>query len=130
MAYATFFLGIDEFASAARGETNGGPLGKAGLLFAAAGLGRYRPALGNRADDSYGGSMGYQWSFDRGTSNLVFEAGARSALEGDGPATGAVGGRYQRKLNGRTMLQLDTYVKKEESNEVGHGLRAEILVRF
>ena len=130
MAYATFFLGIDEYASAARGETNGGPLGKAGLLFAAAGLGRYKPALGNRADDSYGGSMGYQWSFDRGASNLVFEMGGRSALEGEGPAIGAVGGRYQKKLNGRTMFQMDTYVKKQESLDVGHGLRAEILVRF
>jgi hypothetical protein len=130
MAYATLFLGIDQFASAARGETNGGPLGKAGLLFAAAGLGRYRPALGNRADDSYGGSVGYQWSYDQGTSNLVFETGFRSALEGDGPATGAVGGRYQKKLNGRTMFQMDTYLKKEESLDVGHGLRAEILVRF
>ena len=130
MAYATFFLGIDEYASAARGETNGGPLGKAGLLFAAAGLGRYKPALGNRADDSYGGSMGYQWSYDQGTSNLVFEMGGRSALEGDGPATGAVGGRYQKKLNGRTMFQMDTYVKKEERSDIGHGLRAEILVRF
>ena len=130
MAYATLFVGIDQFASAARGETNGGPLGKAGLLFAAAGLGRYRPALGNRADDSYGGSVGYQWSYDQGASNLVFETGFRSALEGDGPATGAVGGRYQKKLNGRTMFQMDTYVKKEESLDVGHGLRAEILVRF
>lgn len=74
--------------------------------------------------------MGYQWSYDQGTSNLVFETGFRSALEGDGPSTGAVGGRYQKKLNGRTMFQMDTYVKKEESLDVGHGLRAEILVRF
>ncbi|NCG12364.1 MAG: hypothetical protein GWP38_03355 [Planctomycetia bacterium] len=129
-AYATFFLGIDEFASAARGETNGGPLGKAGLLFAAAGLGRYKPALGNRADDSYGGSVGYQFSIDEGASNLVFELGGRSPLEGDGPATGAFGSRYQKKLTGRTMLQMDAYTKKEEGGDSGYGLRAELLMRF
>lgn len=36
--YVTGFWGIDEFTSAARGPTQGGPLGRTGILFAAVGL--------------------------------------------------------------------------------------------
>ena len=62
--YTNFFVGIDEFASAARGPPTGGPLGRTGILFQAVGLGGYGAPLGNRADKSYGGAFGYQWFID------------------------------------------------------------------
>lgn len=130
IAYGTLFLGIDEFTSAARGPTRGGPLGKAGLLFAAAGLGSFPAALGNGADRSFGGALGYQWIMTGGRTNFSVELGARAPTEGNDVATGAIGVRYQKKLTDRIMLQCDGYSKLEEDGDSGNGIRTEILVRF
>lgn len=77
VAYGNFFWAIDEFASAARDETAGGPLGRVGLLFSAVGLGNYGSALSNRSDKVVGGSLGYQWFLDPYRSQLVLEVGGR-----------------------------------------------------
>lgn len=129
-AYLNFFIGIDDFTSAARGPTKGGPLGRTGLLFAAVGLGAYQPALGNQAQNSVGGSVGYQWMFDQGKRNLVLEAGGRGALSGSERARGAIGGRFQQKLADRIMLELDAYGLVQEGGETGHGLHAELVFKL
>lgn len=129
-AYLTAFVGIDEFSSAARGPTNGGPLGKAGLLFAAPGLGRFKPALGNRADNSMGGALGYQWMFEGDLRQLVVEMGGRSPLEGEGISSIAAGLRFQEKLARNTMWQIDGYSRRNGGEDWAQGLRAEIVVKF
>ena len=50
LVYANAFVGLDRFASAARGPGTGGPLGRTGILFEAVQLGNYGAALGNRAE--------------------------------------------------------------------------------
>ncbi|MFB3132167.1 MAG: hypothetical protein ACE10K_06570, partial [Rhodothermales bacterium] len=57
LIYINTFVGINEFRSAARGPSAGGPLGRTGILFAAVGLGSYGAALGNGADNAVGGSV-------------------------------------------------------------------------
>jgi len=106
VVYVNAFWGIDRYSSAARSPTAGGPLGQTGLLFAAVGLGRFRPALGNRADESAGAAVGYQrfWHDDR--TQLVLELGGR-ADTGGGPGAVALGARFQRKLGRRYLVQLD-----------------------
>ena len=44
----------------ARGPATGGPLGRAGINFAAVGLGSYGAPLSSRARDVAGGAFGYQ----------------------------------------------------------------------
>ncbi|MEC9476291.1 MAG: hypothetical protein VX764_04560 [Planctomycetota bacterium] len=129
-AYGTLFLGIDDFASAGRAPAKGGPLGKAGILFAAAGLGSFKPALGNRADRSFGGALGYQWVLDGGEQNFIVEVGGRTPTEGDDPASGAIGVRFQEKLSRRVMIQCDGYTKMDEGGATNNGIRTEFLVRF
>lgn len=128
--YGTLFLGIDEFSSAARSPAKGGPLGKAGILFAAAGLGSFKPALGNRADRSFGGAFGYQWILSGGDRNFIVEVGGRTPTEGSDPASGAMGIRYQEKLTSRVMVQCDGYTKIDEGGDANNGIRTEILYRF
>lgn len=129
-AYLTAFIGFGEFSSAARGPTKGGPLGKAGLLFAAPGLGRFKPALGNRADNSVGGAIGYQWMLEGDLRQLVVEAGGRAPLEGEGTSSIAAGLRYQQKISDNMMAQVDGYSRRNEGDDWGQGLRAEIVVKF
>ena len=52
-------------------------MGRTGILFAAVGLGRYGAALGNRADNAVGGSLGYQMFFKRTRQQLIVELGGR-----------------------------------------------------
>ncbi|MBT7131176.1 MAG: hypothetical protein HN891_10760 [Planctomycetes bacterium] len=129
-AYGTLFLGIDEFSSAGRSPAKGGPLGKAGILFAAAGLGSFKPALGNRADRSFGGAIGYQWILSGGEKNFIVELGGRTPTEGSDPGSAAVGMRYQEKLTNRVMVQADAYTKLDEGGANSNGIRTEFLVRF
>ena len=82
IAYVNGFVGIDEFSSAARGPTAGGPLGRTGILFAARGLGRFGAPLGNGADDSLGAAIGYQMFFDDKRRQLVLELGGRKDTGG------------------------------------------------
>jgi hypothetical protein len=128
LVYVNAFWGIDRYSSAARSPTAGGPLGRTGLLFAAVGLGRFRPALGNRADDSYGAAIGYQRFWDGARTQLVLEAGARRSDNGNDAA--AAGFRLQRKLGRRYLLQLDGYVTEPQGGSSLFGLRTELMVRF
>lgn len=130
VVYLNLFWGIDRYSSAARDPTAGGPLGQTGLLFAAVGLGRFAPALGNRADDSWGGAVGYQRFWDDERTQLVVEAGGRESTTAYGPGATAVGARLQRKLAQRWLLQLDAYVAWPDGDERRTGVRSELQVSF
>jgi len=76
--YINLFGGIGNYRSAARGPAAGGPLGQTGILWAAVGLGRFGAALGNQADESVGGGIGYQMFFGKTRrQQLILEAGGR-----------------------------------------------------
>jgi hypothetical protein len=130
-AYVNAFWGIDNFASAARGPDKGGPLGRAGILFAAVGLGRYGAALGNRADEAAGAAVGYQKFLDEaGRRQLVVEFGGRLGTDGESDGALALGARYQQALGQRMVLQLDAFGLFQESRDEGFGIRAELRYEF
>ena len=107
LAYITAYAGIGQFRSAARGPLVGGPLGRTGILWASAGLGRFGPPLGNQSDDSFGGAVGYQMFFDDTRKQLVLEAGARRHSKGVGMAGTdlvGIGGRYQIAMGRHWVL--------------------------
>ncbi|MGI9413668.1 MAG: hypothetical protein ACR2PM_08360 [Hyphomicrobiales bacterium] len=128
--YVNAFWGIENYSSAARGPTTGGPLGQTGLLFSAVGLGSFGAPLGNRADDSIGAVLGHQWFFDHERTQLVLEVGGRQETTGPHTTSGAVGGRLQFGLADRYILQFDGFVVGVEDNDVGGGVRSEFRVRF
>ena len=130
LLYANAFWGIDNFSSAARDPAAGGPLGRAGILFAAVGLGRFGAALGNRADEAAGGAMGYQMFTDHTRRQVIFEIGGvhRTASGGDDQV--AAGVRFQQAVGRRLVLQLDAHRSAGESRDPGWGARFETRLEF
>jgi len=132
LAYANVFWGIDEYTSAGRGPANGGPLGRAGILFAAVGLGGYKPALSNSGANSFGGSIGYQMLFNGGRQQVMVEFGGRKDTAGNHAKTGiAIGASYKQRLGNHTILRFDTFGSQYEGNShLGYGARTELQFKF
>ena len=128
VAYLNAFVGVDEFSSAARAPGTGGALGRAGILFASPGMGRYGAALSNRPDNAWGGAVGYQRFIGGVRRQLVVEAGTRQG-EGDDDAW-ALGARLQQALGKRLLVQLDAFAGDHDRNGEGWGLRGELQVKF
>ncbi len=130
VAYGNFFWAIDEFASAARDETAGGPLGRVGLRFSAVGLGDCGVALSNRADKVVGGSLGYQWFLDPYRSQLVLDVGGRKGTSSEIDDDDAIGGRFQQAIGRHLILRLDAFASFQEDRDEGFGVRSELQVCF
>jgi hypothetical protein len=128
--YTNFFVGIDEFASAARGPATGGPLGRTGILFQAVGIGRYGSPLGNRADKSVGGAFGYQWFINPIVNQLIFEIGARQHTAKDRDSALSVGLRYRHVVGSHIVMQADAFGTLNNSRENDYGLRLEMRTEF
>jgi hypothetical protein len=129
-AYLTGFWGIDEFTSAARGPLAGGPLGQAGITFAAIGLGRYGAPITNNPDEAFGGAVGYRWLFDDKRTHLTVELGGRRSTQSQGDATGALTGRFQKAIGQHTIIQFDLFGSVQESRDPGFGGRVEFRYTF
>ena len=135
LVYLNFFWGIDEFTSAVRAPTAGGPLGRLGILNAAVGLGRYGAPLSNFADNSVGGALGYQMFFgELRRRQLILEFGSRTPTR---PATllrqeaaSGLGARFQQAFGRRTILVLDVFGVSRRSASNSFGFRTEFLIKF
>jgi hypothetical protein len=134
LVYLDTFWGIDDYSSAARDPNVGGPLGQVGLLFASQALGRYDSPLGNRANDSVGGALGWQHFIGGTDQQLTFEIGGRTNTGTpefyNQPSSEAIAARYQLKLNQHCVLIFDTFAGLPEDLGTAYGLRSELLVKF
>ncbi len=131
LVYANAFVAIDNYTSAARDPATGGPLGNIGILFAAVGLGQYGAPLGNQAQNSVGGAIGYQHYLDAEKERqLIFEIGARTNTKGPDDTTAAAGARYQHALGQHAILVFDAFGSYNEERGGGYGARAEMRVKF
>jgi len=130
LIFLNSFWGIDQFTSASRGPLGGGPLGQAGLLFSAAGLGRYGAPLSNQANSVVGGSLGYQLFYNDLKEQVVFEVGGRQDTNGADNAAIATGMRYQKALDQHWFIVIDSFVSKGESTDIGQGIRFELQSKF
>lgn len=130
LAYVNAFIGVNDFRSAARDATTGGPLGRTGILFAARGLGNFPAPLGNRADRAYGAAAGYQMFFDNLRRQLIVEVGGRadeSQTDFDGVGIAA---RLQQALGDRYIIQFDGFGTLRSDSKAGFGMRTEFIVKF
>ncbi|NNM34996.1 MAG: hypothetical protein HKO53_18100 [Gemmatimonadetes bacterium] len=131
--YVNTFAGINHFRSAARGPSNGGPVGTLGILFAAPGIGRLGAPLGNQVDQSVGGAVGYQAFLADTRQQVVLEVGGRYRLSDEALNTNSVGGglRYQAAMGRRFVFQVDGFgIWDNDFEEVNFGGRTELLLRF
>jgi hypothetical protein len=136
LAYVTFFAALDEFSSAARGPATGGPLGRAGISFAAVGLGNYGAPLSNRARDVAGGAIGYQKFFGSlKRRQLITELGMRAGTSSIETNAAAFAARYQMAFGRRTVLVFDAFGAYDEgaadaSGDTRFGGRFEFVLKF
>ncbi len=137
--YVNGFWALDEFVSAARGPATGGPLGRAGINFAAVGLGRYGAALSSRARDVAGGAVGYQRFFDHTRKQLLVELGARIGTADDVDDSVATTVRYQAALGRRFVVVVDGFVgwrqaasggRNSDGGDTISGSRVELVIKF
>ncbi len=129
--YVNGYWGIDDFSSAVRGPSTGGPLGRTGILFAAVGLGNYGSPLSNTGRKSAGGALGYQMFFgELRRRQLVLELGGLKPTDGRNASAEAIGARYQQAFGQRTILVVDAFGALQENAKEGVGGRVEFLVKF
>lgn len=131
--YVNGFIAFNDYTSAARRTEVGGPLGRAGILFAGPQIGTVGSALSNRASEVVGAVIGYQSFFGplyRTRRQLIIEAGFRQDTNNIDEAAIAIGMRYQQALDKHYVVQLDGYLADYENRDDGYGLRVELLVKF
>ena len=130
--YLNSFVGLDDYSSAARGKGTGGPLGRVGILFAGVGIGNYPAALGNRANESIGGALGYQKFFNDDRTNLTTEIGGIATIASNNSIRDSfgLGMRLQQKILTRYLFQSDAFIANRENDSTLYGTRTEIRVQF
>ena len=136
LVYVTTFVALDEFSSAARGPATGGPLGRAGINFAAVGLGNYGAPLSSRARDVAGGALGYQKFYGSlKRRQLLAELGARIGMASTTPNAAAATLRFQQAMGRRCVLVLDGFAGHVEGlgvdeDDTRFGGRVELVLKF
>jgi hypothetical protein len=134
LVYFNSFWAVDHFTAAASGPSAGGPLGRAGINFAAVALGSYGAPLSSTAADVAGAAIGYQKFFDHTRKQVIFELGGRfgtSSGVGDSYATTV---RFQSALLKHYVLVIDGFVGYQDfafgGSETIYGGRLELQVKF
>ncbi len=133
MIYLTTFWAIDEYSPAARGvgPASSGPLGRAGINFAAVGLGSFGAPLSGRSRNVAGGAFGYQKFLAGNRKQLLLEAGLRIGTAGDVEDAFAATARYQAAIGQHMVVVVDGFVGYREASErTPYGGRLELMVKF
>jgi hypothetical protein len=130
LIYLNLFLAIDQFTSPARGPLAGGPLGQSGLLFTAPGIGRVGAPIDVQANNTAGGTLGYQYFFDNTLQQVIWEFGGQKDTDGTNRGAVATGTRYQRAIGQHWIAVIDATFGKRESRDVGTSVRVEARAKF
>lgn len=131
LVYANGFAVAGDFTPAALDPTAGSPLGRAGILFASASLGRYGAALPGTTSDTAGGAVGIQMFFNNARTQLILEAGGKYEGDEDIGSTAAIGAQIRQAIGRRVELRGDAfYTVQEGRGGDGVGARAEIAINF
>ena len=137
LVYVNSFWALDEFSSAARGPDAGGPLGRAGINFAAVGLGNYGAALSSRARDVVGAAVGYQKFYAGTRKQILVELAGRVATDDPGADSVAATVRYQSAHGRRFVFVADAFAGYRgssglpgDSDDDLFGGRLELVLKF
>lgn len=132
LVYLTSFYALDEYMPVARGigGAGSGPLGRAGVNFAAVGLGSYGAPLSARARDVAGAAVGYQKFFAHNRRQLLTEFAGRYDTEGDDHSYAATL-RFQAAVGRRLVVVVDGFAGYQNIDDrVPYGGRLELLLKF
>jgi hypothetical protein len=129
IAYLNLFWAIDNYKSVSR--KTGGPLGLTGLLFAGNELGAFTP-ISNQADESFGGSLGYQIFFSPALRrHLILEIGGRKDDSPGGFNALGIGAKISQAIGQHTFVSMDLFgVHQGGTRDTRYGLRSELNIIF
>ena len=130
IVYFNPYVALGNFTQAARDPTAGGPLAGLGITYAAYGIGTSVSPLSNAAREAVGFALGYQAFWDTRRRSLTFEIGVRQDTGGKAFDAQALGIRFQQAIGQRVLLEVDATFSRQENQQDGHGLRAELLYQF
>jgi len=130
VAYLNLFATSGRYTAASRGPTQGGPLGRIGLLFEAPGFGSLGAPLANDADHPLGGAIGYHKFWAQGRTQLIMELGGRIQPRSEGTDAWGLALRLQQALGRRVVLRFDLYGVSQRERGEFLGARSEILIKF
>jgi hypothetical protein len=131
LVYATLFGIHENYQSIARDPATGGPLGRAGILFASPGIGFVGAPIENTTDhDSFGGAIGYQKFFDDQRKQVILEVGGRTDYDGSDQSRLGIMARYQQAIKTRYVWRVDAYYVSREHLDEKRGIRTEFVVQF
>jgi len=136
IVYLNTFYGDDDYASAARDPSTGGPLGPMGILYASAGLGSYGAPLGNRVGDTVGFALGYQHFLNGKYSKkqVIVELAGRTGTDNDEASSLGLGFRYQQAMGRHAILQFEGFAAHYDDatrvDDTGYGIRSEFIWKF
>ena len=122
LVYVNTFWAIDEYTAPAAGPATGGPLGRAGISFAAVGLGSFGAPLSSRAREVAGGAVGYQrFLGSENRRQLLAELGLRVGTASGTADAAAVSLRYQAAQGRRFVWVLDGFGGSRRAPIIGAG---------
>lgn len=138
------FVSLGNFTQAGRENVDGGgPLAPLGILFASPNLGAFGSELDNKANDNFGGAIGYQAFWNDHWTNLGLEiAGFKDLGLEDNLQQGfewqvGVGFQAQQKVTQQSLVQLEGFYALQEGENGGidadddaYGGRLEFLYQF
>lgn len=119
--YANFFGIAGDYTSAARSAQVGGPLERAGILFAPLAAGLAGSPISGEANHAYGGALGYQIFFEL-RKQLTLELAVKETYDGVKQSAVAFGGQYVQAITSRTSFQVNAFVLDAlDSRRFGYG---------
>ena len=137
LIYVNTFLALEDFTSAARGPATGGPLGRAGITFAAAGLGNFGAPLSSIAREVVGGAIGYQKFIGPAARRQVLsELGVRVGTSDAEADSAAAMVRFQQALGRRFIVVTDGFASYQDlpgltgDSDTFFGGRLELVLKF
>lgn len=137
------FVSLGNFTQAGRENVDGGgPLAALGILFASPNLGAFGSELDNKANDNFGGAIGYQAFWNDHWTNLGLEIagfkdlGLEDELQQGFEWQVGVGFQAQQKVTQQSLVQIEGFYALQEGEgdiEVdsdAYGGRLEFLYQF
>ena len=130
LVYINGFYSVNKYQSLARDPEAGGPLGRAGLLFASPGIGTLPSPIENTVADSAGGAIGYQKLLSGIRKQITLEVGGRT--ETDGTELDRLGAiiSYQQAIKNRAVWRIGAFYVQGDGIDQRVGFRSELSVSF
>ncbi len=130
LVYMNPYVAIGNFTQASKDPIVPAPLGPLGITYSAFGIGTSISPLSSTAQDVAGFATGYEAFWDNHRRSLTLELGVREQTRNHTFNAQALAARFQQAIGQRVVLEVDTFVSRQENHDTGYGARMEFSYQF